>query len=134
MIVRKVSPHSYCVETRAKLVVEALGADRYTDPEEEEQQDENEGQDEEGEEGDEAEEEEKDEDGQSVDSDEESEKDPWGKLHYEAMEELSSSFEKKSSEYQKNGASEEVAKKKAFKSLLPAHRKRLSRRYLHYIK
>ena len=50
------------------------------------------------------------------------------------MDELSSSLENKLSEYEKNGDSEEVAKEKAYKSLLLALRKRLSRRYLHYIK
>ena len=75
-------------------------------PEEEEQEDENEGLDQEGDDEDEAEEEEKDEDGQSVDSDERSvdsdegsEEDPWEKLRDEAMEELSSSLEKKLNKY-----------------------------------
>ena len=75
-----------------------------------------------------------DADERSVDSDEGSEEDPWEKLRDEAMEELSSSLEKQLSEHGKNGAPEEVAKKKAYKSLLPALRKRLSRRYLRYIK
>ena len=75
-----------------------------------------------------------DSDERSVDSDEGSEEVPWEKLRDEAMEELSSSLEKKLREYQKNGASEELAKKKAYKFLLPAFRKRLNRTYLHYIK
>ena len=100
----------------------------YRDPEEEEQEDE--------EEDDEVEEEEEDEDKQNYDDDDESvgsdENDecenPWKKLKLEVVDALHPLLQEHVEPYLQKGASQDIAAAKAMNDLLPAYRKKVTKR------
>ena len=60
--------------------------------------------------------------------------DPWEHIRAEVKESLSSRFGKQAERLLETGASEAVAKAKAFNAVLPVFRRTLRRLYLHYLR
>ena len=74
-------------------------------------------------------------DEETVENDSESDSsDPWENLRAEVTDALNPSYVKQVERFLGNGASRAVAKAKALNVLLPAHRRKLRRLYLYYLK